>query len=200
MKYTIVGLGNPGVEYKNTRHNVGRSVVTLLADKHGLEFKENKVSKSEKSSGSIEGNSVVLLNPNTLMNKSGSAVAKVVKSVKAAKNLIVVYDDLDLPLGKLKISFGGGSGGHKGLESVMRSLKTKDFIRLRVGVSNVTPKGKLKKPKGEEKVVSFLLKPFTGNEVLWKKIQKNAARALELILAQGYVRAQNELNQKKKAK
>ena len=111
--YTIIGLGNPGVEYEKTRHNTGKMAVDAL---------ESKNVKAK------------YIHQDTFMNKSGSAVAKVVKSKKAAEKLIVIYDDLDLPLGTMKISFNRGSGGHKGLESVVRAVKTKEFIRIRIGI------------------------------------------------------------------
>lgn len=194
MAYTIIGLGNPGGEYDGTKHNVGRMVVAHVADQYDIELKEHKASTSELGKGVVNGEKVTLQNPNTFMNKSGSAVSKVVKSVKAAEKMIVVYDDLDMPLGKMKISFGGGSGGHKGVESIARGLKTKDFIRLRIGISGATPKGKLKKPKGEEKVVKYLMSDFGKEKAQWTKMKKKAVEAIELILQEGRVKAQNEVN------
>jgi len=194
MAYTIVGLGNPGGEYTNTKHNVGRMVIDLLSDEYGIEMKEHKASTSEKGAGVIEGEKVTLLSPNTFMNKSGSSVSKVVKSVKAAEKMIVIYDELDMPLGKIKISFGGGSGGHKGVDSIMRGLKTKDFIRLRVGISAATPGGKLKKPKGEDKVIKHLMSDFGKDKTVWNKTKKKARQAIELILADGRMKAQGEVN------
>jgi len=194
MSYTIVGLGNPGGEYQNTKHNVGRMVVTYLADTHDIALKEHAASTSELGKGMIEGEKVTLQNPNTFMNKSGSAVTKIVKSPKAARTLIVIYDDLDLPLGKLKTTFAGGSGGHKGVESIMRGIKTKEFIRLRVGISPATPKGKLKKPKGEEKVIKHIMGDFGKDKTQWTKAKKKTAEAVELILGEGFIKAQNKIN------
>lgn len=194
MSYTIVGLGNPGGEYEGTKHNVGRMVVSHLADTHDIELKEHKASTSELGKGSIQGESVTLQNPNTFMNKSGSAVTKIVKSVKAAQNLIVIYDELDLPFGKIKVTRGGGSGGHKGVESVARGIKTKEFIRVRVGISPTTPKGSLKKPKGEEKVIKHIMSDFGKDKMQWTKLKKKTVEAVELILQEGFVKAQNEIN------
>ncbi|MBL1434320.1 aminoacyl-tRNA hydrolase [Candidatus Wolfebacteria bacterium] len=194
MAYTIIGLGNPGGEYTNTKHNVGRMVVTLLADTFDIEMKAHTASNSDKGVGIIEGEKVTLLSPNTFMNKSGSAVLKIVKSVKAAQKMIVIYDDLDLPLGKIKISYGGGSGGHKGVDSIMRGLKTKDFIRLRIGISATTPGGKIKKPKGEDNVIKHLMGDFGRDKTVWNKVKKKTREAVELILANGQVIAQNEIN------
>ena len=138
MALVIVGLGNTGKEYEKTRHNAGRSVVELLAKQEGLdEFVFNKTSNALVNKGAIEGESTTLVLPETMVNLSGKAVVAFVKSVKAAKNLLVIHDDLDLPLGAIKMVFGRGSGGHKGVESIMRMIKTKDFARLRIGISGV---------------------------------------------------------------
>src|SRR5690606_18359209 len=123
-------------EYSKTRHNAGRMAADFVA---------------EKVSG------VKVLTPDTFMNHSGKFVAKHVKSQKAAEKLIVLYDDLDLPLGNIKISFNRSSGGHRGVESIIKALKTEAFVRIRIGVSPATPTGKLKKPKGEKEVEKFIL-------------------------------------------
>ena len=112
--YIIVGLGNPTEEYAHTRHNSGRMAVDF-------------VSKNAKTEAKF-------IFPDTFMNKSGSFVAKIVKSKKAAEKLIVIYDDLDLPLGSLKVSYNRSSGGHRGLESIIKALKTEAFIRIRIGI------------------------------------------------------------------
>src|SRR3989344_336042 len=120
MAWVIVGLGNPGEEYASTRHNTGRMAVEFFARDGGFqEFHEDKKVKAHIAGGMIGKTAVALVLPDTFMNKSGSALAKYVKSVKAAERLIVVYDDLDLPLGTMKLSFDRGSGGHRGLESVI---------------------------------------------------------------------------------
>src|SRR3989344_8690902 len=125
MSIVIVGLGNPGKEYEKTRHNAGRNAVELVAKSEGLdEFVFNGKSKALVTKGNIGKESAVLVLPETMMNASGKAVTAFVKSVKAAKNLLVIHDDLDLPLGALKMVVGRGSGGHKGVESIMRALKT----------------------------------------------------------------------------
>lgn len=192
MNYTIVGLGNPGGEYDNTRHNAGRMAVDYFGEKHdAAPWREDK--KAVAIVGKTEGATLVL--PDTFMNKSGSAVSKYVKSVKAAEKLVVVYDDLDLPLGSVKVSFDRGSGGHKGVESIARAVKTKRFIRIRIGVSPSTPGGKLKKPHGEKDVVSFILAKFkpTEQDVL-KKVFKRVNEALECVIAEGREKAMNVYN------
>ncbi|MDP2648823.1 MAG: aminoacyl-tRNA hydrolase, partial [bacterium] len=140
MAWLIVGLGNPGEEYHFTRHNTGRASVEYFAKAAGFgEFREDKKAKAHVAGGMIGKAAVVALLPDTFMNKSGSSLAKFIKSQKAAERMVVVYDDLDLPLGALKLSYDRGSGGHKGLESIIRAVKTKKFTRVRIGVSPTTP-------------------------------------------------------------
>lgn len=174
--YIVVGLGNPGEKYIATRHNMGRMI---------LEYIETH-EKSLKAK---------LIFPDTFMNKSGVAVAKVVKNKTSAKKLIVIHDDLDLPLGVLKISYGAGSGGHRGVESIIRSIKTKEFIRLRVGVTPTTPTGRLKKPKGEKAVIDFILAKFKSPEQkTLKQVIKTASVAVSTIVEEGKEVAMNKFN------
>ena len=193
MSYVIVGLGNPEPEYEGSRHNIGRAAVSHFAKKEGVE--EWRTDKKANAQVAKLGKTALVL-PDTYMNRSGSAVSKYVKSVKAASQLVIVYDDLDLPLGKLKISFARSSGGHKGVESVQRAIKTDAFIRLRIGVSPTTPSGKPKKPQGEEKVLKFILGKFTPKEKdVVKKILKTTDDALATILEDGCDMAMNRFNQ-----
>lgn len=192
MNYVIVGLGNPDTEYKGTRHNVGRAAVQLFAKENDVdEWREDKKNKVLV----VKVGKHTLLLPETYMNKSGSAVVKYVKSVKAAKTMVVVYDDMDLPLGRIKISFARSSGGHKGVESIRRGVKTDEFIRVRIGVSPTNAKGMAKKPLGEEKVLKFILGKFAPKEENeLKKALKRAAEALGIIIDEGYVAAMNKCN------
>ena len=196
MTWIAVGLGNPGEEYINTRHNTGRMALESFAKKHAFsEWKEDMKANAHISRGAVGKNLLVLVNPDTFMNKSGSATAKFVKSVKSAERLVVIYDDLDLPLGKVKLSYDRGSGGHKGVESIMRAVKTKKFVRIRVGVSPESASGTLKKPMGEKEVVKFILtrfKPAEQDEL--KKIFKRVGDALESIVTDGREIAMNEFN------
>lgn len=196
MNWVIVGLGNPGEEYSNTRHNTGRMAVENFARMcENVVWKDNTKAKATVSKSLCEGESITLVLPNTFMNKSGLAVMPYVKSIKAATQLVVVYDDLDLPLGKIKIAFDRGSGGHKGIESIARTLKTKAFVRIRVGVSASTAGGTLKKPDGEDKVINFILGKFKPSEMeSLKKIFKATNSALTTIITRGYVAAMNECN------
>jgi PTH1 family peptidyl-tRNA hydrolase len=186
--YYIVGLGNPGEEYASTRHNAGRIALSKFIKDHlegGLEV--SKKYKALVGEGNMEKEKFTVLFPETFMNKSGTSLQTLVSSIKKAHNLIVVYDDLDLPLGKIKISFNRGSGGHRGIESIIRSIKTREFIRIRIGISPVTPSGKLKKPQGEQAVEKMILGSFSAKEEeILKKIKKEVSGALELILSEGY--------------
>jgi PTH1 family peptidyl-tRNA hydrolase len=187
MAIVIAGLGNPGKEYEKTRHNAGRSAVELLAKQEGFDdFVFNKTSNALVAKGAVGGENATLVLPETMMNLSGKAVAALVKSPKAAKNLLVVHDDLDLPLGTIKMVFGRGSGGHKGVESIMRAVKTKDFARIRIGISAAGKKNQAKKVHGEEKVIKMVIgrwKP--AEEAAVKKVLKKAAEAMRLFASEG---------------
>lgn len=172
--YIVVGLGNPGEQYAHTRHNTGRMVADLVAE------------KVEK---------VKVITPDTFMNLTGKFVAKHVKSKKAAEKLIVIYDDLDLPLGAMKISYNRSSGGHRGVESIIKALKTEAFIRIRIGISPATPSGKLKKPKGEKDVEKHILSEFKKPEMdVLKKVFKSVVSAVEMIKEDGLQSAMTEFN------
>ena len=196
MAWVIVGLGNPGEEYDSTRHNAGRMAVESFAKSAKFrEFREDKKSKAHISSGLVGRTTVALVLPDTFMNKSGAAVARFVKSARAAERLIVVHDDLDIPLGNMKISFDRGSGGHNGLESVMRTLKTGKFVRVRVGVSPSTASGALRKPEGDKVILNFILTKFRAHELEeLKQVFKRTTHALEMIVADGRERAMNQFN------
>ncbi|MFA6177381.1 MAG: aminoacyl-tRNA hydrolase [Candidatus Paceibacterota bacterium] len=172
----VVGLGNPGKEYENTRHNTGRILINLI---------EKKLTDSK----------IKFLTPDTFMNNSGKAVVSLIKSKKDLKDLVVIYDDIDLPLGKIKISFNRSSGGHNGLESVIKKLKSQEFIRIRVGISGSTPKGVVKKPKGEKAVLNFLLGEFKKPELeIIKKLSKKVAEAVEMIFTESKEKAMSIYN------
>jgi PTH1 family peptidyl-tRNA hydrolase len=185
--YYLVGLGNPGEEYENTRHSTGRMIVKSCCGAYGFDdFREDKKLCSLKTEGRIGKAKLICLLPETFMNKSGAALKKLITSKKKAEKLLVFHDDIDLPLGKFKISFGKGSAGHKGVESVMRAVKTKDFYRIRVGISPVTPKGKIKKPKGAKKVLDHLMGRFKPKELaVLKKVTRQLIEELEFFLRAG---------------
>lgn len=198
MSWVVVGLGNPGEEYARTRHNAGRMALEFFAKKQGAsEWKVHKSSNSMTTGTRVGKNLIALVLPDTFMNKSGNAVAKFVKSVRAAEKLIVVYDDLDLPIGKIKVSFDRGSGGHKGVESIMRAVRTKKFTRIRIGVSPTTPGGTLRKPEAGEDVNEFILNRFKEQEMdELKKVFKNVGEAIETTVTDGALIAMNAFNTK----
>ncbi len=173
----VVGLGNPGDEYNNTRHNAGRIMVGLI---------EKKFDEKTK---------VKFLTPDTFMNNSGKVVTAFVKSKKDLKDLVVIYDDIDLPLGKIKISFNRSSGGHNGLGSIIKHLKSEEFLRIRIGITPTTPSGKLKKVHGEKDVLKFLLGEFKKPELeIIKKLSKTVAEAVETIYSESKEKAMSLFN------
>jgi len=172
----VVGLGNPGKEYEKTRHNTGRILVELIEDK-------------------LEGSKIKFIKPDKFMNNSGKVVAPFIKSKKDLENLVVIYDDIDLPLGKIKISFNRSSGGHNGLGSIIKALKSEEFLRIRVGISPSTPKGVVKKPKGEKAVLNFLLGEFKKPELeTIKKLSKKVTEAVETIYNESKEKAMSIYN------
>ena len=176
MKWIVAGLGNPDPEYGGTRHNVGRDFLLSLGDT--LPKKAQVVT------------------PNVYMNNSGGPLRKLVPSKKAAEMLIVVHDELDVPLGKIKISYGSSAGGHNGVKSVQTALKTMDFTRVRIGISPSTASGKLKRPDRED-IVKFVLGKFKPSEQeKLKKVKKMVREALELILTEGKDYAMSVINAK----
>jgi peptidyl-tRNA hydrolase, PTH1 family len=196
MAYVIVGLGNPGKEYEKTRHNAGRMIVEKLATDEGFDdFVFNKKADALVCEGKIAGEKVTLVLPETYMNKSGKSIPAFVKSVKAAKTMLVIHDELDLPLGATKLVFGRNSGGHKGVESVMRAIKTKEFARLRIGISGAGKKNQAKKPSGDEKVNKHVVGKFKpAEEAAAKKIIKKSVEVVRLFITEGFEKAQQEAN------
>lgn len=192
----IAGLGNPGSEYKNSRHNTGALAVENFAKKNNLAFFDiDKKLNALVSVGKTGKEKIELILPQTFMNKSGNSLKPIITSKKKAENLIVVYDDLDMPLGKFKISFGRGSGGHKGIESITKAIKTKDFTRIRVGISPSTSRSEIKKPDGEQKIIDFILGDFSKKETeILKKVFRKTNEALETIIKEGRQKAMNNFN------
>lgn len=192
----IVGLGNPGGEYTESRHNAGRMVVDSFRKSFDFsEWTESKKHQGLIAEGKVGKKKVILLLPGTFMNRSGGSVKTLVTSKKKAEDLVVVYDEIDMALGAMKIVFNRGSGGHKGIESIARSLGTKEFTRLRMGISPSTPGGKIKKPQGDKKVVDFVIGNFSKKEKeVFKKVQKKAVEALCAIIEQGRAAAMNKYN------
>ncbi|KKT81529.1 MAG: hypothetical protein A3B07_02850 [Candidatus Yonathbacteria bacterium RIFCSPLOWO2_01_FULL_43_27] len=196
MQYLIVGLGNPGEEYVETRHNVGRIMLEEFRKKNDFpEWEKDKTLKALVSKGAWKKDKLVLLAPDNFMNVSGKSVVPLVKNAKDAERTIVIYDDLDLPLGAIKISFNRSSGGHKGVESIIKALKTPAFVRVRVGICPATPSGKPRKPKGENAILDFIVGPFKKPEQEeLKKTAKKVVAVLDTILSEGRIKAMGEVN------
>ncbi|WP_457678320.1 aminoacyl-tRNA hydrolase [Thermovibrio sp.] len=174
MVKLIVGLGNPGKEYEKTRHNVGWMVLDRVASKLGVEIGREKF-KGKFGEYRAPWGKAVLLKPLTYMNRSGECVEKFANFFKVEpKEVLVIYDDLDLPLGKLRFRLKGSSGGHKGVASVIEALKTTEFPRIKVGIG---------RPERKEEVVDFVLSPFKEEElpVINKAIERATECVIELL-------------------
>lgn len=198
MSFVVVGLGNPGEEYVNTRHNVGRMVVEAFRKScEGTDWEKDKKLQALVSEAKLKKEKVLMVEPETYMNKSGASIKPLITSVKKAEQLILVQDEIDLPIGRIKISFNRSAGGHKGVNSVMKAIGTEAFTRVRVGISPANAKGVVKKPKSEDEMNDFIVGPFKPKE--WdemKKAVKDAAKAVQLIIEEGRDRAMMEFNSK----
>ncbi len=192
----VFGLGNPGSEYENSRHNTGRIILNYITKANDFSLWKNDIGlKALRSKGEIDGERFDFIAPETFMNNSGLSVSKIIDDKKKLKNLVVIYDDIDLPFGSMKISWNRSSGGHNGLESVIKKVKSQEFIRIRVGVCPVTPTGKTRKPKGEEAVVKFLLGKFKEDEIKEiKKISKKVSLILVSFAMYGKDKTMSEFN------
>jgi len=189
--YIIVGLGNPGTEYEATRHNVGFMVIDRLSREYGIRL-DKKSRLARWGEGALAGENVVLLKPLTFMNNSGLAVREILKGKGVELDrLIVIYDDLDLEPGRIRIRPDGGSGGHKGIQSIVGHLGSRDFLRVRIGIG---------RPSGRQDARDYVLHPFAKREredVDFAIIK--AADAVTFIIEHGVERAMNEFNRKEDA-
>ena len=188
----IIGLGNPGPEYEKTRHNVGRDIVLSWQKKNELaDFNENKKMFALISENKIGKNKVILTLPETFMNNSGKAIAALSKFYKIKPDLnsvIIIHDDMDIPAGKMKISVNKSAGGHKGVASVLRALKTENVTRFRIG----TWKAKKWHERDLNKLVVAKFSP--SEQLLLKMSMKMAGEALSLAANEGIEKAMNEYN------
>lgn len=185
--WLIVGLGNPGEEYTKTRHNIGFQCVKALADRHGLRF-DGKRAKARIAEGQIAGQRVVLAKPFTFMNVSGEAVVGLRQWYKITPedDLLVIYDDLDLPFGALRLRARGSAGTHNGMRSIVSLLGTQAFPRLRVGIDRVPPNWD---------AASYVLGRFTRDEdARLPAIYEQVADTVELIVREGFTVAMNRYN------
>ncbi len=190
----IVGLGNPERIYAHTRHNIGFMCISHFAKTQGIPF-DKKQGQARTGIGEVEGNRVVLARPHTHMNLSGDSVSLLAKRFKIdLADLIVIHDDLDLPLGKIRIRHGGSSGGHKGINSIIARLGSRDFTRIRVGIGRPAHFEGVKEAS-EDEIVAFVLSDFTGEEK--KTIVETIPRVSEAILClftEGLTAAMNKYN------
>ncbi len=184
--FLIVGLGNPGAEYRLTRHNFGFMVLDSLAEHWSVQLKKIKFN-AVYVEDRFKGNKVVLAKPLTFMNESGRSVAPLMRYFKVAtENMLVIHDDLDLPLGTLRIRPSGSSGGQRGIESITKLLGTQEFPRMRLGIS---------RPPGQMNPKDYVLKNFLPNEEELKKIVlRQAIEAIECFIENGLTTAMNRYN------
>ena len=182
----IVGLGNPGKAYANNRHNVGFRCINKLAKLHGIPLAQ-RGSQAQFGIGQIAGKEVVLAKPRTFMNLSGRSVKLLMQRFQTPiSNVVVIHDDLDLPLGKLRLYPGGGSAGHKGVESIINQVGTQDLPRLRVGIG---------RPEGDEDAADYVLSDFSPEErVVIEGTIVMVAEAVLCLLRKGIVAAMNKYN------
>jgi len=193
MKDIVVGLGNPGEKYKNTRHNTGAILLEEFRVAQNFpEWEKEKYVNALISKGELQGKEILLVLPQTFMNESGKAVSALYKE---GDRVTLIYDELDIPLGDMKMQYNRGSGGHRGVESVISSLGTKEFVRLRIGVSPKTFFGKIKKPKGENAVHNFILKKFSGGEMrTLMALSEKVNGAIEVLIKEGREKALSTIN------
>jgi len=182
----IVGLGNPGKEYAHNRHNVGYRCINHLARAHGISLTERSC-RSQFGIGHIAGSEVILAKPRTFMNLSGDSVTLLVRRFKVAvEDLCVIHDDLDLPLGKIRFYAGGGSGGHKGIEAIIASLETREFIRVRVGIG---------RPPLDMEAARYVLTDFDSQEAATvEDAIHRVGQAVASVLNEGLPATMNKYN------
>lgn len=182
----LVGLGNPGPKYADTRHNVGFMALDLLAERHGLAWGKKRF-QALGAQGSVDGNRVVLLKPQTFMNCSGDSVGPAAGFFRVPPTQIVVlHDDMDLPSGRLKLKVGGGHGGHNGLRSLAERLGSPGFARVRLGIG---------RPPPPMDPAAYVLQRFSGDEASrLPELLSTAVDAVEMLLDKGPAKAMNHYN------
>lgn len=193
----IVGLGNPGRGYANNRHNVGFKCVDRLAQLYDIRLTQRRA-KSRMGTGFIDGEEVVLAKPRTYMNLSGQAVQSIFAKFKPLlSDLIVIYDDLDLALGTMRIREQGSAGGHNGMKSIINLIGSQEFARIRVGIApvDIDESGNTVVVQQNTKTPDYVLSNFSANEKpVVKETYKRVAEAVACILAEGIEAAMNKYN------
>lgn len=194
--YIIVGLGNPGKEYMETRHNVGWMMLGSFVEAKRLpSLVQSAKYSAQISAGVVDGNEVLIVLPQTYMNRSGIAVQKALTiEQEKPEHVVVVYDDIDLPLGEIKVSSGRGAGGHNGVQSIIDTLGTKEFVRVRVGIGEKGIIPMLRRPRGEA-LSKYVLGEFTKDErAILDTVDEKVVGALTSILIHGVAPAMNAWN------
>lgn len=189
----IVGLGNPGREYAYNRHNVGFRCLNYFAKLHSIRF-ERRECHARTGIGEVAGEKLLPAKPITFVNLSGKAVGCLVRKYDVAlSDLLVICDDLDLPLGKIRLRTSGGSGGHKGMKSIISALANEDFPRIRVGIGR--PQGERISSSNEDVIVNYVLSDFSPQEEDAIKLAiVRVAEAIDCFLAQGIEAAMSKFN------
>jgi PTH1 family peptidyl-tRNA hydrolase len=189
----IVGLGNPGRNYVNNRHNVGFKCVDLFAREHAISLTQRRA-LSKLGTGEVSGTKIVLAKPLTFMNSSGAAVSALVRRLKlSSQDILVIYDDLDLPLGKIRIREEGSSGGHNGLKSIISHLGTQEFPRIKVGIAPLESSDIGSTPKVD--AIEHVLSDFTEAEKnVMREVYPKVTAAIEYILTEDIAAAMNKYN------
>ncbi len=190
----IIGLGNPGRGYANNRHNAGFKCLNYFAKKQGIRF-DKKQGRARIGTGEVAGSKVVIARPQTYMNLSGQSVSLLVKKFNVSLNdLLVIHDDLDLPLGRIRIRQGGSSGGHKGIDSIITCLKSQDFLRLRVGIGRPIKNDGFTELNDVE-IINYVLGDFTPDEKQTiKQVIPQVSEAVLCLLTEGLTAAMNRYN------
>ena len=190
----IAGLGNPGRSYANNRHNIGFMCISHFARAQGIQF-DKKTGQARIGTGEVADERVVLARPQTYMNLSGQAVSRLAKRFKISPdNLLIIHDDLDLPLGKIRICKGGSSGGHKGIDSIIACIGSRDFCRIRVGIGRPDVFESSVKDK-EAEVFDYVLSDFSPEEKkLVAKVITEVGEAITCLLTEGLTSAMNKYN------
>lgn len=188
-RWLIVGLGNPGAQYEKTRHNIGFMVVQALAERHGIKGQQDKKFNAMVGAGHLDGHAVLLAQPLTYMNLSGESVGKILAYYKIPpEQLLVIYDDAALPVGKIRVRQSGSAGGQKGMKSIIQHLSGNEgFPRLRIGIGP---------PNDKWDMADHVLSRFTAEETQWLEdyILPAAEKAVCIILSEGVGVAMNRCN------
>jgi peptidyl-tRNA hydrolase, PTH1 family len=189
----IAGLGNPGNKYAGNRHNIGFMCVDRFAQDNSLSFARSS-SRAKIAEGRIAGHDIVLAKPQTFMNDSGTSVGGLVRKFKVKfENLVIIHDDLDLPLGRIRIRLGGSSAGHKGINSIVQHIGNQEFIRVRIGIGR--PNSQESNENGEVEVISHVLGDFTTEEKeLMQRVIPCVSEVLQCLLTTGLTEAMNKYN------